>query len=307
MGHYSEREKPYIVRGIYSSFAFFLLLSALSLPSSLQAQEVPLPEMEARVLDRAGMLSPADAQALTQKLKSLEDRQGSQVAIVILPTIGDVPIEDFSIRLVEKWKLGREGVDDGVLILVAQNERKMRIEVGYGLEGVIPDAKANRIIDQIMTPNFRAGNYYEGLDKATDAIIALIDGEELPSLEDVPLQNQEGEGIESFDTSGFGQFFFIAVLVGALILRVIYNGFLAVSIMAPVGILLGWLLIGFSVTMIFSALFAAFIGAFGRGGGVGSGGFASSGGGFSSGGGGFSGGFSGGGGSFGGGGASGSW
>ncbi len=274
--------------------AFTLLFSAPAF-----AQEVPLPEMEARVLDRAGMLSQSEAQALTQKLKALEDRQGSQVAIVIMPSIGGVPIEDFSIRLVDKWKLGREGVDDGVLILIAQKERQMRIEVGYGLEGPIPDAKANRIIENILRPNFQDGNYYGGLDQATDAIISLIDGEELPSLEEVPLQNQESMDT---DSDGFSSVVFIIVVVGALILRVMFNGLLAAGVMAPIGIILGWILIGFSVSMIFSVVFAALIGAFGRGGG--SGGFASSGGGgFSSGG----GGFSGGGGGFGGGGASGSW
>ncbi len=277
------------------------LLTAFTLLFAVPAiaQEVPLPEMDARVLDRAGMLSQSEAQALTQKLKALEDRQGSQVAIVIMPSIGGVSIEDFSIRLVDKWKLGREGVDDGVLILIAQKERQMRIEVGYGLEGPIPDAKANRIIENILRPNFQDGNYYGGLDQATDAIISLIDGEELPSLEEVPLQNQE-----SLDTGseGFSSVVFIIVVVGALILRVMFNGVLAAGVMAPVGIILGWILIGFSVSMIFSVVFAALIGAFGRGGG--SGGFASSGGGgFSSGG----GGFSGGGGGFGGGGASGSW
>ena len=284
-------------------FQAFLMAFSLAMAAPALAQEVPLPEMDARVLDRAGLLSQSEAQALTQKLKALEDRQGSQVAIVIMPNIGGLPIEDFSIRLVEKWKLGRAGVDDGVLILIAQEERKIRIEVGYGLEGPIPDAKANRIIENIITPNFRNGDYYAGLDEATDAIIALIDGEELPSLEEVPLENQENQEFLEGGSEGFSSIVFILVVVGALILRVMFNGFLAAGVMAPIGIILGWILLGFSMSMIFSVLFAALIGAFGRGGGI-SGGFSSSGGGgFSSGG----GGFSGGGGGFGGGGASGSW
>tara|TARA_Y100001937_G_scaffold128452_3_gene205084 strand:- start:347213 stop:348076 length:864 start_codon:yes stop_codon:yes gene_type:complete len=283
--------------GRLAGTATFLFASLLSFQGML-AQEVPLPEMDTRVTDKAGLLTADQIQTLTAKLKSLEDRQGSQVAIVIMPTIGDVPIEDFSIRLVEKWKLGRAGVDDGLLILVAEKERAVRIEVGYGLEGPIPDAKANRIIDTIIVPEFKQGNYYQGLDQATDAIISLIDGEELPSLEEVPLENQQSDG----DGDAFSTWIFIVIVVGALILRVVFNSFVAAGVMMPVGIILGWIFIGFSGGMIMSVAFAALIGAFGRGGGSSSGYSSSGGGGFSSGG-----GFSGGGGGFGGGGASGSW
>ncbi|MCB1140034.1 MAG: TPM domain-containing protein, partial [Leptospiraceae bacterium] len=108
---------------------------------------MPLPDLEARVMDQAGLLTEPEIQSLTAKLKALEDRKGSQLAILTVPTIGDVPIEDFSIRLAEKWKLGRAGVDDGVILIVSMQPRRIRIEVGYGLEGPIPDARANRIIE----------------------------------------------------------------------------------------------------------------------------------------------------------------
>ena len=264
---------------------------------SLIAQEVPLPDLEARVMDQAGLLTEPEIQSLTAKLKALEDRKGSQLAILTVPTIGDVPIEDFSIRLAEKWKLGRAGVDDGIIMIVSLEPRRIRIEVGYGLEGPIPDARANRIIERIIAPNFKEGNYYQGLDEGADAIIALIDGEELPGLDEVPLETES----ES-DSGAFSTWIFFVVVIGALILRVIWNGPVAFAAMTPVGILLGWIFVGFSGAMVFSAIFAALIGAFGRGGGSSSG-YSSSGGGFSSGG----GGFSGGGGGFGGGGASGSW
>ncbi|MCB1168753.1 MAG: YgcG family protein [Leptospiraceae bacterium] len=281
-------------------FALWLACSALFVwaGNALNAQEVPLPDLEARVMDQAGLLTEPQVQSLTAKLKALEDRKGSQLAILTVPTIGEVPIEDFSIRLAEKWKLGRAGVDDGVILIVSMQPRRIRIEVGYGLEGPIPDARANRIIENIIVPQFKQDNYYQGLDEGADAIIALIDGEELPGLDDVPLET------ESESESGpFSTWIFFVVVIGALILRVIWNGPVAFAAMTPVGIVLGWIFVGFSGAMIFSAIFAALIGAFGRGGGS-SGGFSSSGGGgFSSGG----GGFSGGGGGFGGGGASGSW
>ncbi|MCB1164996.1 MAG: TPM domain-containing protein [Leptospiraceae bacterium] len=275
------------------------LLAVCFVVGSLSAQEVPLPDLERPVMDQTGTLTDSEIQSLESKILALQNDQGSQIGILIIPTLDGIPIEDFSIRLADKWKLGRKGVDDGVIIIVAKNDRTLRIEVGYGLEGPIPDAKANRIVELIIVPRFKQGEFYEGLDEGLDAIISLIRGEPLPSLDEVPLENQSSES----GSSSHSTWIFIVVVVGALILRVIFNGVVGFAVMAPLGVLLGWFFIGLSGGTIMAAIFAALIGAFGRGGG--SGGYSSSGGGggFSSGG----GGFSGGGGGFGGGGASGSW
>src|SRR6185295_10628044 len=115
-----------------------------------------------------------------QKLAAFEARKGSQIAVLIVPTTRPEAIEPYSIRVVEQWKLGRKGVDDGALLLVAKNDRALRIEVGYGLEGVLPDATANRIIEDIIVPRFKTGDLYAGVDAGVDAMIKVVDGEPLP-------------------------------------------------------------------------------------------------------------------------------
>ena len=144
------------------------------------AAAVPVPPLTAHVNDVAGLLKPDQAQALEAKLASFEDDKGGQVAVLIVPTTGDETIEQYSIRVVDAWKLGRKGVDDGVLVLVAKDDRKVRIEVGRGYEGVLPDVIANRIIDGFITPKFLAGDYAGGLNDGVDRIIGVVNGESLP-------------------------------------------------------------------------------------------------------------------------------
>lgn len=155
----------------------FILFSLLSLP--MQA-EIQIPELQDRVMDLTNTLTQEQKVHLADKLKSLESEKGSQLAILIIPTTDGETIEQFSLRVVEKWKLGRNKIDDGILILVAKNDRKMRIEVGYGLEGILPDAICKRIITEQMRPNFKGGNYFEGLDSSTESIISVVKGEPLP-------------------------------------------------------------------------------------------------------------------------------
>src|SRR5213076_229246 len=128
-------------------------------------------------------LSSGDIASLTQTLKNLEARKGSQVAVLIVPTTAPETIEQYSIRVAEAWKIGRKRIDDGALLVVAKNDRRLRIEVGYGLEGALNDVTAKRIIDEVITPKFRSGDFAGGISAGVDRIVRLIDGEKLPAPE----------------------------------------------------------------------------------------------------------------------------
>jgi uncharacterized protein len=291
-----------------------LLLAALLCAGLTLAQGLaPVPPV-ARVTDQTGTLQPGQAAALGQKLAALEQRKGSQLAVLIVATTQPEDIAQYGIRVSEAWKLGRKGVDDGAILIVALEDRRMRIEVGYGLEGVITDLAANRILDEFLRPRFRAGDFHGGIDAAVDRMIGLVDGEPLPA----PQRSARGA-----EAGGFGAILPVLLLIGLLagpLLRRIFGrpfGSLATGGLAG---FLAWTLVGVLGVAAFAAMitfFLTLVGGLGGsrwssgrrgggswGGGIGGGGFGS--GGF--GGGGFGGGgWSGGGGGFGGGGASGSW
>ncbi len=288
-------------------FAAILAGVALTLAVAGAADGLrPIPALTARVTDAAGTLNAQQKQILESELATLEQRKGSQIAVLVVATTQPEEIEQYSIRVVDAWKLGRKNVDDGVLLLIAKDDHHVRIDVGRGLEGAIPDAASARIIREYITPKFRAGDFYGGIHDATDALTKLIDGEPLPP----PLTNEKrarhGDGFNTLVTALFVGFwaraFFGGVptapragLVGAVTggLAWLLSGLLPLTLGAGVfGLILGWLGGG-------GGGFASR----GGSGGWGSGGFG--GGGFGGGGGG--GGFSGGGGGFSGGGASGSW
>lgn len=257
------------------------------------AEFVPLPALSARVTDLTGTLSQAQQAELDSASAAIEREKGSQVAILILPTTQPETIEQFGIRLAEAWKIGRGGVDDGVIVIVAKEDRKMRIEVGYGLEGAIPDAVAKRIVAEIMAPQFRQGDFAGGVHAAVLALGKQIRGEALPAPEvDRPAEVNLDNGI-----------WLLLVVAFSGVLHAML-GFLGSMLAAGLAGVLAWWIFGSWLIAGIAAL-VAFLFSFGKpggGGGLGSGGF-SSGGGFGGGG----GGFSGGGGGFGGGGASGSW
>lgn len=260
----------------------------------VRAEPVPVPALQARVTDQTGTLSAAVKQAIEARLADLEARKGSQLAILVLPSTGQETIEQFGIRVAEQWKLGRKGVDDGVLLLVAKDDRTLRIEVGYGLEGAIPDAVAKRVIEEVITPRFKAGDFEGGIGAGVDALIGLIDGEPLPA----PPAASTG----AFSSALFDDLFPVAILfifvVGG-IMRAIFGRLLGASVASGVAFVAAWLLAGVFLAALVLALVVFIITLAGGGGGrIGGGG-----GGWSSGG----GGFSGGGGGFGGGGASGRW
>jgi uncharacterized protein len=140
----------------------------------------PIPELVARVTDATNTLTAQQESALSAKLAALEQRKGAQIAVLIVPTTSPETVEQYATRVFDQWKLGRKGVDDGVLILVAKNDRRERIEVAYGLEGAIPDAAAKRVAHDYMSPKFRAGDFAGGIDAGVDMLTHLIDEEPLP-------------------------------------------------------------------------------------------------------------------------------
>ncbi len=156
-------------------FAFFA--------SGAAAQDAPadVPALHARVTDLTTTLSAPQSAAIEAKLAALEQRKGAQIAVLIVPTTGPETIEQYATRVFDAWKLGREHVDDGVLLIVAKDDRRVRIEVAYGLEGAIPDAAAKRVAHDYMSARFAAGDFGGGIDSGVDALIALIDDEALPA------------------------------------------------------------------------------------------------------------------------------
>jgi uncharacterized protein len=143
--------------------------------------DVAVPPLTGRIVDLTGTLSAADIAAQSQRLRDLETRKGSQVAVLIVPTTQPETIEQYSIRLAEAWKIGRKKIDDGALLVVAKNDHKLRIEVGYGLEGSLTDVTARRIIDEVIGPRFKSGDFAGGIAAGLTRIIAAIDGEPLPA------------------------------------------------------------------------------------------------------------------------------
>ena len=258
--------------------------------------DVAVPPLSGRVVDQTGTLSSGDVASLTQTLKSLEARKGSQVAVLIVPTTAPETIEQYSIRVAEAWKVGRKKIDDGALLVVAKNDRKLRIEVGYGLEGALNDATAKRIIDEVITPRFRNGDFAGGVSAGVDRIVAVIDGEPLPA----PRQQQGPSLLSHIDP--FNPFVFFAIFVVGAILRTTLGRLIGSVTAGGIVGALAWFVAGSLAASVIAGVIAFIFTMFGDS-------MASSGGGgsYSGSGGSSGGGFSGGGGSFGGGGASGSW
>ncbi len=295
-----------------TSLCLALLLTILPLVSL--AKEVPY--LGGRVNDLAGMIDDGPQAQLETTLEQLETDTGSQLVILTVPNLEGAVLEDYALEVASTWQLGREGIDDGVLVLVAKEERRIRIEVGYGLEGAIPDVTAKRIIDGIMTPRFREGDFTGGITEATGALTGLIRGEavELPEPSQAsgnqPLVAKIVTALIFFVVIGT---FSITAIFGKggqswflyLFLMPFYGAF-PIAFMGKYGLILlaGWI-IGFPILR--TITWHSGWGRSFRSTHPGWTTFASSGGGFSGGGSSFGGGFSGGGGSFGGGGASGGW
>jgi uncharacterized protein len=272
--------------------------------------EIAVPKLTARVIDQTGTLAAPERQALEDKLAAFEKARGSQVAVLLVPTLESEVIEDFAGRVTDEWKLGRKGVDDGVLFVIAKQERKMRIHTGRGVQGTLTDALSRRIIADIVAPRFRTGDFAGGIDAGVDAIMKAIEGEQL-ALPERRTASRKVDTISSY--SDFLWMAFFAVPILAMVMRSLVGRFAGAGITSALTGAAGWLVFG-SIAFGIVAAIIAFIftlvagtgalagGRRGRGGYV-PGNWGGGGGGGDFGG----GGFSGGGGGFDGGGSSGSW
>jgi len=268
------------------------------LGSSAGIAQVAVPPLSARVTDQTGTLTNTQTDTLKQTLQAFESKKGTQIAVLIVPSTAPETIEQYSLRVAEQWKLGRKKVDDGALLIVAKNDRTLRIEVGYGLEGALNDAISKRIISETIVPQFRANDFYGGIKAGIEQMIRVADGEPLP-----PPQAQTSDG----DSSAIGKLIpviFILAVVFGKILRILFGRLPGAAVAGGLVALIAWLLttgvvatvaagvITFLYTLINAGIggYVGTYGSSGRGGGRGGGG-----------------GFGGGGGGFGGGGASGRW
>lgn len=273
---------------------------------------VAVPPLTDRVVDQTGSLSAGDVAALTQTLKDLETRKGSQIAVLMVPTTDGEAIEPFALRVAEAWKIGRRKIDDGALLVIAKDDRRLRIEVGYGLEGALTDATTKRIIDEDITPKFKAGDFGGGVKAGVDRMVKVVDGEKLPEPEPPHWQDSQ------FDPEAlFNPFIIIPAIIFGGLLRSMLGRLLGSVAAGGLTALIAWFIVGSLLAAVIVGVLASLFVLIsdgivsagpGRRGGMGgwpggSGGGWSSGSSSGSGG----GGFSGGGGNFGGGGASGSW
>lgn len=267
---------------------------------NLHAELIAIPALQTRVTDLTQTLTADQQDQLEAKLKVFELEKGSQIAVLIVPSTKPEEIEQYSIRVVDAWKLGREKPDDGILILVAKNDHKMRIEVGQGLEGAIPDLIAKRVISEVMSPSFKQGDYYDGINNATDKLMGLVSGEKL-----APPSPQTSHSNMSFDNSL--AFFVVGCMVVGAFLSSILGRFFGAGATAGIIGAVSWFILGtlgmsifVGIVAFFFTLIMPYIFDGTRGGGTySSGGFGGGGHGHDS--------FSGGGGGFSGGGASGDW
>jgi len=269
------------------SFVLFSLFPVFS--------QAPLPEIKSYVTDQTGTLSSEEKAALESSLREFEKTKGSQIIVVIVPTTSPEPIEQYSIRLADAVKAGRKGIDDGAILLVAKDDRQVRIEVGYGLEGALTDFASKRIIDEQIVPRFKQENYFEGIEAGIKSMMDVIRGEPLPP----PSRRTEGNGSHAAELLPI--LFFVGMFLRSIFGRILGGLFTGGLVFILTWIFMESLFLGilfailaFLFILIFSSLFMSrgvFYGPGSRGGfGGGSGG-----------------GFSGGGGRFGGGGASGRW
>lgn len=299
----------------FTQYCLALLLPIILILGSSEAaaEQIPVPKLSKRVTDLTQTLTPAQTEALAQKLANLEKAKGSQIAVLMIPTTGEEGIEQFSIRVTDEWKIGRKGTADGVLFLIAKNDKRLRIEVGRGLEGALTDVTSARIIREFVRPAFKQNDFYGGIDIGIDKITAVIAGEELPPP--APSQGQTAQFQDDGKILGLHPLVWLGLLIAGFILNKVLGPWLgrgglglgsagaALFAGTPLGMAaLAGLLMVIIYSLLSSRLFwdlagavlqSGAIGGFGGGGGAGDGSDND--------------GFSGGGGDFGGGGASGDW
>ena len=267
------------------------------------AAQVAVPPLTGRVIDQTGTLTAEQKATLEQTLTAFEARKGSQLAVLMVASSAPEEIEQYALRVAEQWKLGRKRVDDGAILVVAKNDRAMRIEVGYGLEGALNDLTSKRIISETILPRFKSQDFYGGITAGVEQVIRVVDGEFLPAP-----KARTSQGIDGFgDVRQYAPMLFILALAVGGVLRATLGKVPGSLVTGGVVAVIAWFVVGAISMALVAGVVALFVtlmggGMLGRGMGGHYGG--GRGGGLGGGGGG---GFSGGGGGFGGGGASGRW
>ena len=278
----------------------FGILALVFASAAGAADEVAVPPLKARVTDLTGTLNAGELASLEAELRAFEQSKGSQIAVLMLPSTQPETIEQYSIRVAESWKVGRAKADDGVILIIAKTDQRLRIEVGYGLEGAIPDVVAKRVIREVIAPHLLANEFYGGIRDGTQTLMKLIEGEKLPA----PARARTS-------TVGDYQSLFVILLVVVVVaggvLKAIFGRLFGSAATGVAAGFIAWALAGALGAAAIAGIVAFLMALMGGGRGYYPGGFG--GGGLGSGGGfgGGDGGFGGGGGGFGGGGASGSW
>ena len=271
--------------------------------SALAAAQVPVPPLTGHIIDQTGTLTAEQKATLEQSLAGFEARKGSQLAVLMVASTAPEEVEQFALRVAEKWKLGRKKVDDGAIVVVAKSDRAVRIEVGYGLEGALNDLTSKRIISETILPRFKSQDFYGGIAAGVEQVIRVVDGEALPAP-----SARSSQGIGGFgDVQQYAPMLFILALAVGGVLRATLGKVPGSLVTGGVVAVIAWFVVGAISMALVAGVVALFVtlmgggmlgrglggyyGGGGRGGGMGGGG----------------GGFSGGGGGFGGGGASGRW
>lgn len=305
-----------LARILQGLIAILFIVAIAAAPARAQPLRA-VPALDARVIDQTGTLTAPQRQSLEARLAAIEQQHGSQVVVLMVPATAPEDIAAFANRVGNAWKIGRRDVGDGVLVVVAKDDRRMRIEVAKALEGAIPDIAAARIIDGAMKPRFREGDFAGGLDAAVQQIGARIAGENLPAPQGSPQGRSDGRSAQGFDWADLAIFLFFGVMAAGPVARSLFGqrlgglvmgggaGLLAFAVTSSLLLAGGAGLLALLYTWVFAGRGGPVVW-HGGGGGWGGGHGGGWGGGGS--GGGFGGGFgSGGGGDFGGGGASGDW
>jgi uncharacterized protein len=287
---------------LYANLHVILFACALGW-SALSAAQVAVPPLTGHVIDQTGTLTEEQKATLEQTLTAFEARKGSQLAVLMVASSAPEEIEQYALRVAEQWKLGRKKVDDGAILVVAKNDRAMRIEVGYGLEGALNDLTSKRIISETIVPRFKSQDFYGGITAGVEQVIRVVDGEPLPAPSARSSQRVGGSG----DVQQYAPMLFILALAVGGVLRATLGKVPGSLVTGGVVAVIAWFVVGAISMALVAGVVALFVtllgggmlgrgmggyyGGGGRGGGMGRGG----------------GGFGGGGGGFGGGGATGRW
>ena len=272
-----------------------ILLACALCWSGLTSAQVPVPPLTGHVIDQTGTLSAEQKATLEQTLTAFEARKGSQLAVLMVASTAPEEVEQYALRVAEQWKLGRKQVDDGAILVVAKDDRAMRIEVGYGLEGALNDLTSKRIISETILPRFKSQDFYGGITAGVAQIIRVIDGEPLPAPS---ARSSQGIG----DVQQYAPMLFILALAVGGVLRAILGKVPGSLVTGGVVAVIAWFVVGAVSMAVVAGVIALVVTLMGGGMlGRGLGGY------YGGGGRGGGGGFSGGGGGFGGGGASGRW